>query len=497
MKANYKTIIILLLILIMQVALRLPFIDVPLERDEGAYGYAAQRILSGGKIYKDAIDHKPPLIYFTYAVLVKFFGNTIQAIRVPTLFYSLITTAVIYFGWGGLAAFLFAIFSGGPLIQGATSNTETFMVLPLVLSLVFFLLYKKKENIWFIVLSGLFGGLAVFYKQVAIFNYCVIFGFLIYGAIKNKNLKSILYFITGSIIAPICLLAYFLWQGTLSEAIFCNLALNGEYVRANPGTFIGNIGFGLQVLWSQMVYENGLLYFFATIGILFAFIKDRSFENLLISAWLLIPFVGVFLSGRYFPHYFIQFIPGLCILSAYAIVSRSHPFRGGIMLEPQRLRASATRLGNLALVRSTIISLIIFVSALYAIPYQLPFYTTYSPDQISYNMYQSDEFIASYVVSNELKKSLKPNDSIVVWSANPEIYFYLNKKSPTPYFNYMKWMQNDARDKQIAKEIIARNPKYIIKARYYLRNANLEKYANKQFKYFMRAGEFIVFKRFK
>jgi hypothetical protein len=42
---------------------RLGALDVPLERDEGAYAYIAAQWRSGLIPYRDVFDHKPPLVY--------------------------------------------------------------------------------------------------------------------------------------------------------------------------------------------------------------------------------------------------------------------------------------------------------------------------------------------------------------------------------------------------------------------------------------------------
>ena len=75
MKVNYRTIVILILILAMQIFLRLPFLAEPLERDEGSYAYIAQRLLVGEVPYRDYFDHKPPAIYFIYAGIFKLLGD--------------------------------------------------------------------------------------------------------------------------------------------------------------------------------------------------------------------------------------------------------------------------------------------------------------------------------------------------------------------------------------------------------------------------------------
>ena len=91
-----RTIIILLLILALQIFLRIPFLGEPLERDEGAYAYIAQRMAVGQVPYRDIYDHKPPAIYFIYAGIFKLFGESAASIRYFTLFYSLILTFIIF-----------------------------------------------------------------------------------------------------------------------------------------------------------------------------------------------------------------------------------------------------------------------------------------------------------------------------------------------------------------------------------------------------------------
>ncbi|MBI5078715.1 glycosyltransferase family 39 protein, partial [Candidatus Saganbacteria bacterium] len=142
-----KALIFLFFILLTQFTLRVPFLQEPLERDEGLYGYMGQRILAGELPYRDVFDHKPPAVYYIYAGIIKVFGSSLFSIRAAAAVYSLFTTAAIFgvgfllmgLNGGLLSAFLYALFSGGPLIQGASANTEAFMVLPMVLALWCFL----------------------------------------------------------------------------------------------------------------------------------------------------------------------------------------------------------------------------------------------------------------------------------------------------------------------------------------------------------------------
>src|SRR5215831_20410372 len=48
-----------------------PFYNV----DEATYSVIADELLRGGHLYRDAVDHKPPLIYWTYAAVYAVSGS--------------------------------------------------------------------------------------------------------------------------------------------------------------------------------------------------------------------------------------------------------------------------------------------------------------------------------------------------------------------------------------------------------------------------------------
>ena len=54
--------------LVLAFALTAPALDLIPARDAGIFLYAAQTILDGDVLYRDAFDQKPPLIHFTFAL---------------------------------------------------------------------------------------------------------------------------------------------------------------------------------------------------------------------------------------------------------------------------------------------------------------------------------------------------------------------------------------------------------------------------------------------
>src|SRR5262245_58655024 len=61
--------------------LRIHAVGIPLDRDEGVFGYAGQRILEGGRLYLDVVDHKPPGVFYLYALALRLFSPTPEGVH--------------------------------------------------------------------------------------------------------------------------------------------------------------------------------------------------------------------------------------------------------------------------------------------------------------------------------------------------------------------------------------------------------------------------------
>ena len=68
---------------------RLRLLGLPLERDEGEYAYMAQQLLQGIMPYTESQSIKFPGIYFVYAGILTFFGETPSDIHLSIIFTTL------------------------------------------------------------------------------------------------------------------------------------------------------------------------------------------------------------------------------------------------------------------------------------------------------------------------------------------------------------------------------------------------------------------------
>src|SRR5258707_15227298 len=85
------------LILLFVVAVRIPFLSVPLERDEGEFAYAGQLILEGIPPYQLAYNMKLPGTYVAYAAILRTFGETAAGIHVGLMVVNGLTTGMGFF----------------------------------------------------------------------------------------------------------------------------------------------------------------------------------------------------------------------------------------------------------------------------------------------------------------------------------------------------------------------------------------------------------------
>src|SRR6266545_1650615 len=80
---------------IMVVLARLHLLDLPLERDEGEYGYTGQLLLQGIPPYQLAYSMKFPGTAAVYAIVMSIFGQTASGIHLGLIVINLVTAALI------------------------------------------------------------------------------------------------------------------------------------------------------------------------------------------------------------------------------------------------------------------------------------------------------------------------------------------------------------------------------------------------------------------
>lgn len=452
---NNKVIGLLLLVLVLTFIVRVPFFNEPLERDEGGYASVAQAILRGDIVYKDAVDNKPPLLYSIYSLAFILFGQTDFALRLFTALYSVGTTIAIFFLsrylFGNRAALysalLYGIFSSGPGVNGTIAQGENFFILPLSLSMLFFLKAILDDK-RFMLLSGLMMGLAMLIKTTAL---PTMFLFLLLIAIKINPLKkfkefigNVFFLLIGPAILGTLTLIYFIYYNALDDFIHWNITYNRGNTRSLLFMLPRLTGRGMQVS-----SEHLLLWLLSASAFITLTFRKRDIVLLTLALWVVTSFLGIAMTGNFWPHYFLQMLPPLSVLSGYAVVNI---YKKESLKWPRVILA-----GTLTL---------IFIWSVYRpVLADYKYYLLYSPTEISRERYGTSLFNDAKEVGEYIKARTNPDDYIFQWGWEPEIYFYSMRRPASKhlYFQTIAFGSNPIEEiREMSKNLVKKRPKYIV-----------------------------------
>jgi 4-amino-4-deoxy-L-arabinose transferase-like glycosyltransferase len=440
--------LILTAILGFSFCLRLSFVHEPFERDEGLYAYIAQEILRGSVPYKDAIEIKPPAVYYLYAAAMTIFGETTEGIRIFTAIYSLLTVYAIFLltrqisgrKAGLIAALLHGVFSSSPLLQGSSSNTEVFLLLPLVLGIHFLLRAMDKGERKFIFFCGLCCAVAMLVKSVAIpFVALAAMGTLFLprpGNTIGKKAMDIATLVAGPAILATLTVGYFFLNGALEDFLHWTVIFPRQY-------FSGMIK-GPPFLWTaHLLFPDFVpLVVAATPTFIRLMFRVRGRKEYIAALTLPIALIAVILPGKHFPHYFILLVPPLAVLAGIEIATLFGP--KGRWFNFERLLLA-----------------IVFSFWVYM---RYEYYLLYSPRQISVMKY-GPVFVESLEVARYLKERTLPSDYIFQWGLEMELYFLTSRRSPVPFTAslFVGWSKDPAAAaRRMVEGIHEKKPKYIV-----------------------------------
>src|SRR5438477_9252457 len=129
-------------IVLLTVAIRLPSLLHPQPIDsEAMYSVVANEIVDGGRPYADAVERKPPLLFWTYAAIFKVAGKfNWKALHIVALVWTLCAMAGLYVicrelfdsNTGLIAAFFYGVFQPWLTWKNLSFDAEMLMNLPII-----------------------------------------------------------------------------------------------------------------------------------------------------------------------------------------------------------------------------------------------------------------------------------------------------------------------------------------------------------------------------
>ncbi len=417
---------LLLLLCLIPIVLYLPFLGAPFERDEGVYATIAQGVLDGKVPYRDLFDNKPPLVYGWYAVSFLLFGESVVAPRiVAAVFLSL--TAVALFNQAKLVlprpaawigAFLFALSTGLPWVA-LHANTEAYMLLPLVSSLLFFTIGVKHGGARWFFISGLFAGMAIMTKQVALWNLLALATLaVIYhrrsAATVWQAVKPTAWLMGGATLTVGVIALPFAINGALDDLLYANVGYNWVYMGfISNAERLANLGYGMLFFCAIAAP----LVAGALAGLVVIWKRRASVTDYMLLAWGAASAIGVASGGRFFPHYFLHLMPALAVLTGVLVYERFFKGHHAALSKPA-----------VAIATFVIVASLGTTTVLYLAP-------TQAEERVTPSVFHQKEWEAS---SEELGQYLKartgPDDAIFNYGRESQVYFYADRQPAIPYF---------------------------------------------------------------
>jgi hypothetical protein len=440
------------------VLLRINAIGIPLDRDEGVFAYAGQRILEGELPFRDVVDHKPPGVFYLYALALLLVPPTPEGVHRFLHAYNFLTLLAVWFlmkrlfpsRWAPFCgAFCFAIFSASPAIQGFTASAEMLMLLPIVISLLLTVVAATQPSKWLLLASGAAGAVACWIKPTAVASIAFVVVYLAVSAWRTNSAGSpskgallrVFWWCAGGAIVTGAVAAYFAAAGIFPAFVYWSFTHSLAY--ANQVTVSETISRWIKAMGTIARGDFAI----GSLGLLTAFwyLRRRRDESLFVLGFLLFSLAGT-VPGFAYPHYFAQAAPAVAIASGWALAIF---FRlSSAWFRPLTAAAAAVAL----------VLIPVWVHADY--------FLERSPDLISRRIFGSNPFPESAELSEYLASRTSAQDRIFIFGSEPQILIQAKRKSATPFVIIYPLMSEYPRylefQERVWQDVVKSSPAYIL-----------------------------------
>ena len=313
-------------IILFTVAIRLPSLLHPQPIDsEAMYSVVANEIVDGGRPYADAVERKPPLLFWTYAAVFKIAGKfNWKALHIVALVWALCATAGLYVigrelvdrNTGLIAALFYGVFQPFWWWKNLSFDAEMLMNLPIIWAWAIAFRRGSSRLRPELFAAGAFLGAAFLLKQPAAIAavplgiYLLLPSYRVSRSLTRTNSIIQAAMLTTGFFAALGLVTIVLWkQGILHDAFYWTIADHDvPHVFWHKGivttvTFVAAclplvIGAILACRDRDEIWAGKMAERRALLGLLAASV------------------IGAAAGARFYPHYYVQLIPPLALLAA-------------------------------------------------------------------------------------------------------------------------------------------------------------------------------------
>src|SRR6188472_2449882 len=313
-------------VVLLTIAIRLPSLVHPQPIDsEGIYSVVANEIVDGGRPYVDAVERKPPLLFWTYAAVFEIAGKfNWKALHIVALVWTLCAMAGLYVigselfdrDTGLVAAFLYSVFQPWWTWKNLSFDSEMLMNLPIIWAWAIAFGRGSSRVRPELLLAGALLGMAFLLKQPAAIaavplgvylllpRYRASRGLTPTDSIVQATLLTLGFFVALGLVAIV------LWkQGIIHDAFYWTIADHDV-----PHIF-----------WQKGIVTT-LTFLVTCLPLLFGTIMacrykseiwtGKMAERTALLGLLAASAIGAAAGARFYPHYYVQLIPPLALLAA-------------------------------------------------------------------------------------------------------------------------------------------------------------------------------------
>lgn len=351
----------LVIALILGVAVRVFFFELPMIHDEGGYALAARGWFEGtGTLYDDIWISRPQGIFVVYGVTMKTMGYGVAAFRAMAWIFVTLTIVAVWLyarRWTSpstalLAVFVCTLLIGSPSLEGYTANAEVFAGMPAAFA-AFWLLRQAQTN-W--TQAGLIGigvliGISTILKPSGVTLWPAALAFLALTTTDpwRDRAKRGGWITAGLVIAGVVTLihgwylgfedffyATFLYRFQMQSALSVGIE---HTLRAVGWMFVNAIEFFMLIalVWvfrlrlplvpvlAQAQKSDGPLWWLPQ---WIRRLRSNDPGGLLLVLWIAAAAFGVVMGGDYWTHYLLLAVPPVALWLARAIHNIGHALVG-------------------------------------------------------------------------------------------------------------------------------------------------------------------------
>ncbi len=417
---NYLPWILLGVALIIYFIARYSFLEIPLNRDEGSYGYLGRVAINGGTPYVDFYEMKPPGLYYIFGLLGSIFGFSESGLRMAIAFINLGSAAFLIgvgknifknIKAGAVVGAVFLIMSLNLGHLGFSAVSEHYVNFFFAGCLYF--LTRNRSPRDYIYAGAMVSG-ALLIKQTALFFLvATVIYIVIDHVVRKKSLKDIFWTglkYGGTIAAVGIITLLFLYlSGGWNDFVHWIYDVSKNYSTVDEES---KAAFYFDFFGKKFFHSFWIIGISSLIGLVYSLYKVKHEKWNILYLIIFLSFLGLSMTpgGRFYSQYWMLLIIPLAVFSGYI---------GKAIVNEKSLMISAAMAVGLG---------VVFMADF---NHNKHYYLPDNVHRIVAMATPGNPFSEIRELSNYAERLSTSEDKFYVLGGEPQAYLYMDKMAPT------------------------------------------------------------------